>query len=93
MKPSKTGSPRRKRRRFALPKCLRRFAALAFHLSAYESKLSTFLKTKKAPKAPFCSYSAGKEGQISNRFKEDLVQITDFLQVNKKEISMILKEI
>lgn len=29
---------------------------------------------------------AGKEGQLSNQFKEDLFQIIDFLDINAKEI-------
>jgi len=32
------------------------------------------------------SFSGRKEGQISNQFKEDLFQIIDFLDINKKEI-------
>ncbi|MBS1636965.1 MAG: hypothetical protein JST26_13695 [Bacteroidetes bacterium] len=34
--------------------------------------------------------SAGKEGQVSNQFKEDLFQIIDFLDVNKRDIQKIL---
>jgi hypothetical protein len=35
--------------------------------------------------------SAGKEGQSSNQFKEDLFQIIDFLDRSKKEIIAISK--
>lgn len=35
------------------------------------------------------TYGAGKEGQSSNQFKEDLFQIIDFLEVSKKEIEHI----
>jgi hypothetical protein len=34
---------------------------------------------------------AGKKRQISNQFKEDLFQIIDFLDVNRKEIKAIEK--
>jgi len=37
-------------------------------------------------------FKAGKEGQISNQFKDDLLKIIDFLKVNRFEINRILKE-
>jgi hypothetical protein len=42
--------------------------------------------------APMCS-KAGKEGQTSNQFKEDLFQIIDFLDVNKREINQIFNQV
>lgn len=47
------------------------------------------VKLKNPPEADFLHLSAGKEVHSSNRFKEDLSQILDFLEENRKEIKTI----
>lgn len=54
--------------------------------------MAGFLMKKAPVPSAFCSYLAGKEGQISSQFKEDLFQIIDFLQKNKREMRTVLAD-
>ncbi|MGZ4063755.1 MAG: hypothetical protein ACXVP0_12350 [Bacteroidia bacterium] len=59
---------------------------------ANKSKASMLRQIKKGAQRRLLHLSAGKEGQVSNQFKEDLILIIDFLEINKREIIAILKE-